>query len=378
MKKILILTTVGPDKKEHGNYQDIYDRIGIFKDLGLEIQVAYFHRNGSNTESSEDIKVLPIDTTDRRLFKFDGALGLDSSVQVEEMIKVVKNYQPHFVFAEYFYFSKLITQLKPLFPDIQFCIRCHNFEYQHLREKFALKKSSSLRERLVRWYNLIRCHNYEKAMAASADLIFCISKYDADLYSRQFVGNNHFLYLPASMVYQPIYQVAEHSPLNVLYLGSDFSNSYNLEGAQWVVKIAKQVDSEKLKFHICGKNLPETIVSETSIKYHGFVHELEALLVNMDFAILPNYHGYGMKVKAYELFQRRFPVIITDRIHQSFKGTSGETYLVADSLPDWVDNCYKLQDPDLRARLSKNISTFMTQNFNQERVVNILKDSLNL
>ena len=377
MKKILILTAVGPDQKEHGNYQDIYDRIGIFQDLGLEIQVAYFQRNGSCTVSHEDINVLPIDTTDRRRFKFDGALGLDSSVQVAEMIKVLKNYEPEIVFAEYFYFSKLFTQLKPLFPDIQFCIRCHNFEYQHLREKFALKRPSSLRERLVRWYNLIRCHNYEKAMAASANLIFCISEYDADLYSRQFVGNNHFQYLPASMVYQPIYQVAERSPLNVLYLGSDFSNSYNLEGARQVAEIAKHVKAA-LKFHICGKNLPETIVSETSIKYHGFAPELEALLVDMDFAILPNYHGYGMKIKAYELFQRGFPVIITDRIHQSFKGEPGETYLVADSLPHWVDNCYKLQNSDLRARLSKNISTFMAQNFNRERVVDILKDSLNL
>ncbi len=378
LKKILILTTIGPDKKEHGNYQDIYDRIGIFQDLGLEIQVAYFNRYGSSIVPHEDINVLPIDTTDRRRFKFDGALGLDSSVQVTSIIQVLKNYEPDIVFAEYFYFSKLIKKLKPLFQEVKFCVRCHNFEYQHLKEKFVLHAPVSLRERLVRWYNLIQCHNYEKAMVASADWIFCISDYDAELYSKQYNSNDHIRYLPTSMKYKPIYKLADRSPLNVLYFGSDFRNTYNLEGARKVIEIAEQMDPKRFSFHICGKNLPESIDSDNLVNYHGFVPELEELLTKMDIAILPNFFGYGMKIKAYELFHRGFPVIITNRIHKAFNGEPGSTYLIADRVADWIEKCNNLQDPGLRARLSQNITAFMAAHFNRGRVVETLRENLNL
>ncbi len=378
MKKILILTTIGPDKRDHGNYQDIYDRINIFRELDQELQIAYFQQKHGIDISSDGTQFVAVETTDKRRIKFDAATGVDSSVQVAAVAGIIDSFQPQIVFGEYFYFSKLITKLKPLFQEIMFCIRCHNFEYRHLKEKYALHNPVSLHERLVRWYNLIQCYSYEKAMVANADLIFCISEYDAELYSKQYNNNDNIQYLPTSMEYEPIYKVVVRSPLNVLYFGSDFRNTYNLEGAQKVIEIAKQMDRERFSFHICGKHLPESLTTDSHVNYHGFVPKLEELLTEMDIAILPNFFGYGMKIKAYELFQRGFPVIVTERIHKAFNGEPGATYLVADRVTDWVNKCNDLQDPELRTRISQNITSFMAIYFNRGRVVETLQEKLNI
>ncbi len=373
MKKILILTTVGPDKKGYGSYQDIYNRISLLDTLNLEVRIVLFSQNDIDRNHVAK-NWTTINRKDDRWLKFDGAIGLDTPVQVARMMETVDDFKPDIILAEYFNFSVLLKRLKQKYPGILYFFRSHNYELQHLREKFALKKPESMRELLFRYYNLVQCKRYENAMMAVADKVLCISKYDARLYSRRFKKNMNIHFLPAGIEFKPVYRVKQQACLNAIYIGSDFTNSFNLEGAHQITEIARQTDSAKMKFHITGRFLPESLLIDSKVKYHGFVPDLEELLKEMDFAILPNRYGFGIKIKAYELLRRGFPTIITGRIHKSLDGRDGETYLVANNISHWISQSLRMKDDDLRSQLSKNALGFMQQNFSRDRIIRQIKN----
>lgn len=330
-EEVMIFSPTPPGLEVSANHKDINNRIKIFKELGVKVTYMHIKSRNSLSSISNDINNL------------------------SEVIDYIGDRRV-LCWLEYSKTSFIASILRKSCSSIKIVYRVHNFELLHFLDKLRLEnKLNTLEGAWGTFKHLINIIVDEFKMLISCDEIFCISREDSKLYSK--IINDKSNYLP----YVNKTEIPKHMPmkrekLNVFYMGSDLSYTFNREGLDFIVKnIAPKIKDKKVKFYILGKNIPDGYSLESdNVEFAGYVENLDDFLLNMDVSILPIRHGYGIKVKALESLFRGFPSI---GFKQTFRGISvmpENNVLIAKDSEDFVEYLKRMNDLEERVKLSGN------------------------
>ena len=240
--------------------------------------------------------------------------------------------------------SNIVRKLKKDNKRLRIIIRAINFEFFHAIEQYWMSLADDFRniKLLIRHLKrLINVFMQEWTMVRIADIICNISKYDISLYpsfyrKKQiylpfYSGENFDMHLPRTGVEQ----------INVFYMGSDYANNVSRSGAEYIIKELIGICEKRdlpVRFHIIGKN-PTMLMSDTHsphLTVHGFVPDLDVCLHEMDAAIYPIKHGYGLKTRIYESICRGFPTIGFANAFRGINEISGKHFFIVKNAEEFI------------------------------------------
>jgi glycosyltransferase involved in cell wall biosynthesis len=218
-------------------------------------------------------------------------------------------------------------------------------------------------------------------MLKISDTILCISWGDLKLY-KQLFGANKMVYFPTYLGELKEVDVKDKKVLDVFYMGSNFSNSVNRSGANYLIKkIIPLVNKElpgKFRFHITGKFSKE-IYGKTGIPnliVYGFIDNLESFYDKMDIACLPVKGGRGLKLKVLEALKKGVPTI---GFRKTFSGIPYQEncFICAEYEKEYLQAFKKLRSLSFRQELSQNSKKKIAELTNKEYLLSCLKSVLN-
>ena len=272
--------------------------------------------------------------------------------------------RPRVVWCEYADFAPLASSLDLGGAELWF--RPHNFEAAHAFEKAvepcpwrAWRGLRGLQGALL-WGKALVQHTsqiaaVERRMLGLADRLFFISYGDRRAMTWLRRGTAPRDWAIPFMKRDAIPVKRGKTPLDVLYMGSNYTNNVNLSGARVlldeVIPAVEAAMPGAFRFHLVGRGSKERLGHRSSdaIRVHGYVRDLRALLNDMDLACLPVRLGWGCKLKMVEALASGLPVVGAP---QAFRGvpTARGAYCVCRTTRAYVTAFGELRDDDARAR----------------------------
>lgn len=121
----------------------------------------------------------------------------------------------------------------------------------------------------------------------------------------------------------------------------------NIEGLEWFLKEvwpSINIKYPKVKFHIAGRNTPDSIVNLKleNVVIHGEVPDAVAFITKYPITIVPLFSGSGMRVKILEGLALGRVVISTSIGKEGIDAEDGKQIVVADTAEEFIyaiDNC---------------------------------------
>ncbi len=391
--KLLIITPACHFKSVGAVQKDIYSMIELLLEMGHEASLYTLDQPGQDAAILDFVR----GTYKIEVRKFGPAGGLfawfraaifdwalfDRSAypffelaRAKEFNDFVVNFNPDMVLSFCSYSWPVAREFKKL--GIRTIIRSHNFEPLQFWEELEL--SGKLNP--YNWLRLFVKWLGERRTALVPDALAVISPKELAEYKRIRVDGIFLLPLVSltKLIGEPRI-VVEKFPLHLFYMGASYNVPFHLRGAWMLIEgIAPKVEmlaSGKFIFHLCGAKLPESLVKKCidNIVYEGFVPEtqLEEFFNKMDAGVFPVFSGRGMKQKIFEAIARAFPVVAPRVSLGGYGLTDKKDILIADNEDQFVSATISLQNPLLRELLSKNAYNFARDQFNREKLVNIIE-----
>jgi hypothetical protein len=136
----------------------------------------------------------------------------------------------------------------------------------------------------------------------------------------------------------------------------------------------------KFKLIIIGKGIPETLQilvdrNSDSIKYMGYVDNIDEVLARCAAMIIPMLFGSGIRFKALDAFLRGLPVVATPLGVEGLELENTGTCLIANSIELMPDLMELVLDKSTNLKLSESGCAFFSENFEYNKVRH-LYDSL--
>jgi hypothetical protein len=347
-KKILFLTSHLRYPPDSGNTHDISSRLDYLRSLNTEVRVVWLPETLPQTP--------PVLAADYTLVHRPVRWARRENPDVVRPVRrIVELFRPDIIWAEYAHFSTLVQALKLKREKILF--RSHNFELLHFWQKAWTKGDVSRRFKAVVRESLLIYHN-ERRMFRIADGVFNISVQDMRGMRRVYGGaRGMHCWLPPLMRADEI--PVKHKPvLDVVYMGSNYHNTVNLEGAETLVrKVIPAVDREcpgQFAFHFVGAGARAQLGKPPAenIYFHDFIQDLPAFLKSMDISVVSNRLGRGFKVKLAHSLLAGLPVVCARNAARAMPQDAGVA-LVCDTTSDYARAFVKLAGYDVRRHYAR-------------------------
>jgi glycosyltransferase involved in cell wall biosynthesis len=168
---------------------------------------------------------------------------------------------------------------------------------------------------------------------------------------------------------------------DICYLGS-LDWIPNQEGLNWFINEVwpiVQLKSPYLKFHVAGRNTPNSIIDKLNkvpnVVFHGEVDSAQIYLNNFSILVVPILSGSGMRVKIVEGMMLGKAVVTTTIGIEGIKAENREHAIIADSPSDFAKSIIELtQLPGLKERIVEKARIFALANFENATLTNELVD----
>jgi glycosyltransferase involved in cell wall biosynthesis len=164
-----------------------------------------------------------------------------------------------------------------------------------------------------------------------------------------------------------------HAPIEnrIVYLGL-LSRPPNIEAVEYFLDSVLPLVQPRVPnaaVVIAGRGAPARLLryqSET-IKFLGFVEDLDKLMQEASVVVVPLLSGGGIKIKVLEALARGCAIVSTSIGAEDTGAVHGESILVADDAESFADCVVQvMQDASLRARLGKNARELALDQFGWE------------
>ncbi len=395
-KKILVVTPRFPYPEAGACQQDRAEGIRQLKRLGFDVRVLTKIFDWQDPETikqvwkNEGVVVGTVPYKYQRLSKKEKikmALRfvfrpwlLDSSTyeyRDPELQKLLTDELEHFT-PDYVWFDYTYTW--PLFSFVEkkgipVIFRSITYEVDNFLEEDG-KTLFNYVKALPKMYS-------ERKATKEADVVFAITPREQKKY-QQFRKQGVFV-LPLRSLHN---KLGTHTPrttdvLHIVYSGSTFSVEHNYRALKFILtELAPHVLQDLKKkyiFHITGAKFPEEFQSylNESVRYHGFVDDLEAFLRDMDIALAPSFFGAGMQQKIFEPVSRGFPTVTHMRGLAEYPVISGEDVLTGVDADSFCKELEKLQSYESRVSLSQHAKEKSRTLFSREVIDRIVQDAMN-
>lgn len=387
-KKILIISPKFPIPTSGACEQERLAGILQLKRLGYEVRIIAKVFDWQDKEviyrwcEERDIKVDLLDYQFQRHWSFnplqwDGAANEYAALQTWHLVEAVaESYQPDIAWFEYSYLWPLYGIFK--IRKIPVITRSINFEATH----FLQEDGMSLKNLLKFFPKVVS----ELLTIKKSDYLFSITPKEERLYKR--LGAKNVATLPLrSLPYLSKIEraVRETKQLHLFFMGASYNVHHNRQAAALIIKeVAPALEGRapgKFFFHILGKKLPVNLAKlcRGNIKEEGFVKNLPEFLENeIDAAVIPSLSGGGMQQKIFEPLVYGIPTITSPRGLAGYPFKDGEHVLLAKTRNEFIEQIIKLQDINLRRRLSSNALQLSQEIFSSVKFDEVLKRGLKI
>jgi len=246
----------------------------------------------------------------------------------------------------------------------------HNVEYQYILDSLNLPT-------YLLQYEARRIYQYEKSVLQASDVVLGISPQDILTLKNKFSLKNAY-YLPSVL---PLAEKkwAQNDSEYIIFCGS-LAFPPNFEGVQWFLENVFKTYLEHyptMKFKITGKVNPvlqERLGRCKQVEFTGFLSaiDLEELMINARFAVVPIRKGSGVKVKLLEALAHGMPVITTAECYAGAPYGDAEEvpYIFAHTAEEYLEAMYRLtEQPAYCAELGACAYSFFAENYASEENV---------
>lgn len=399
-KKILMVMPILPFPENGADQIERVAGIRQFKRLGFEVKIITKLASWQSKESADkaakttgvEIITIPYKYSNRQLslgekikknFKkilnplyLDGAAMEYGELEIRQTFsREIESWKPDIVWFEYTYLWPLYKTAQK--ANIPIATRSHNFEPRHFIEENGYLA--------VNFLKLVPKMISEYIAARSSNVIFSITPREEKIYKK--IGARKVQTLPQRILSQyteKIRSIKESSPLNVFFAGSSYNVPHNRKAVEVILKeivpLVKEKAAGKFAFYVTGAKLPPELkkyFNDTDIVYKGFVDDWENFVSDMDIALVPSLFGAGMQQKIFEPLVRGIPTITSGRALNGYPFEHGKQLLLADSAEDFANCLIKLENFDLRKKLSRNAIEISRELFSLEKIDEIVLSELN-
>lgn len=220
-----------------------------------------------------------------------GSYGV-SKRHEKNIIRLVKNVKPDYVFFEGSLFGSLFKKLK--ISSSQTLLFAHNLDTELSKQEISSRSS------LIGFmkYKFVKFN--EKRSAEYADYLICLNERDSRGFNEMF-GRKADIILPITFPSRDLDICIESNQAPYyLFVGSDFFP--NVEGVKWFIEnVAPKVKADFRIVGTCCKN-PElkNIPLPENVKLIGYAKDLNEEYSYASGVIAPIFKGSGMKTKTIE------------------------------------------------------------------------------
>lgn len=366
---VLMLSPELPYPLINGTRIDIWGHILLFHQLGWRIVLVVCSRLAAeilatNPYPSQDfpialeVHVLPCNP------RWSPTEDPKTVLQIQVLID---QRRPQVIWSEYAYFAPLTSQLNLQGAKLWF--RPHNFELAHNWEKMMETGSgqkgwslSQIKQRLKWWQKVwqtsYRIFRTERQMHQLADRLFFISYSDRQWMSRLYGKKGRQDWLPPFLERPLVAVKPRKTPLDVLYISSNYTSPTHLSGAHnFLERVIPALETRlpgQFRFHVVGLGSSKHLgqYSARNIQIHDFVEDLSSFLMDMDIACLPVTIGWGCKIKMIEALASGLPAIGSP---QTFRGIppTPTAYYACETEQDFIAAFQALREVGTRRQVAQ-------------------------
>lgn len=149
----------------------------------------------------------------------------------------------------------------------------------------------------------------------------------------------------------------------------------NREGMEWFLDVVwpkVQSSFPAVKFFLAGRNFPANYPEKhyLNVEVVGEVENSISFLRSKTIVIVPLFSASGVRVKIIEAMAEGKPVITTTVGAEGLNATDGVNILIADTADAFARQIKRLlKDKEEIQRLGENARTFITENFDNKKIM---------
>lgn len=362
---ILVIAPNYPYPPHTGALIDIWGHAAFFHEQGWRVVLCICRTESIAARAAEaDLPALPLPIETVFVTRPQRWPVREADATVVTVQKAVDAYRPGVIWIEYADFDDLAHRLDTHGAPIWF--RSVNFELMHRWEKAVnnLPPADSWRARLRRlpgWWRqqrplLVAAWRAERRMHRRADAVFYIAHAERRLMPWLYWGRQpRYWTLPLLDVASLARDETPHdAPLNVVYMGGQYSLSVNRAGALTLLdEVIPAVRLElpgAYRFNFVGRGSADYLGAHAAndVVLHGYVESLPEFLAGMDVAAVPVRLGWGCKLKMLEALAYGLPVVGARQAFRCIPSTP-DAYYTCRRTSDYVAALRALRDPATRA-----------------------------
>ncbi len=277
---------------------------------------------------------------------------------------------------ETFYLTPYIPVIKKYSKAIV-SLRAHNIEHE-IWERITSNTSSPVKK----WYlnhltNKLR--NYERNHVNEYDYIITVS--DRDLKRFKGIGyTNGAMATPIGLNLKDYIEVNPKTDNNGICFIGALDWMPNIEGLQWFLKNVwpiLQKSNAGLKFHIAGRNTPDSIMKLASknIVVHGEVPNAQLFMSRFPVMVVPLFSGSGTRVKILEGLALERGIVTTSIGLEGINARHEKEILIADDPTTFAQSINKLLSSDkLLTDMGKKGKAFVINHYDNKDAAEKLID----
>lgn len=232
------------------------------------------------------------------------------------------------------------------------------------------------------FFKFIEIYLYERKYLRLFDLVVAMSKVDSDYMRNKFSLKNTTI-VPNGLdriVFKINKTSSKRGKIRMGYIGS-FSHSPNRTAVEYIVNsVVPRLKKENIdfEFRLAGNNKPEDAKallkkvpgkSRSSIKFLGFVDNIEDFYRNIDILVAPIFSGSGTRIKILESLSYGVPVVTTkigaeglENINHSYLSVTDKGQNYCDDLVIVIKKLEILGDKEERKSLRAAINEYTWEN----------------
>lgn len=353
-----------PYPPDIGSRIDIWGRIKFFLERSCDICLIVGMDQGEVAKDMlADVRHLGIQVHFIKIsiWKSTADLSICKKVQV-----VINEFLPDIILCEYHRFAAIISAID--LKEAEVWYRSHNFELLHHLEKVFNQVCTewtivNFLSKMPKWVYGVFLQSYrnyclEMKMHRIADRIFYISTSDMQAMRLLYGHCSKAEWIVPFMNISDVKIKTVGKRIEVVYLGSNFKNNVNRDGANRLInKIIPKIE-EKLPnifhFNVVGKHSQQfySEANSKTVSVYEYIPDLDEFLQGMDIACYPIKIGWGLKLKVLQAFTSGLPVV---GYPQTFRGLAGKSnsFYPCRCISEFVAAFSELIDPETRESVAK-------------------------
>lgn len=392
--KILFVANLVPYPLDGGGKIKTFTTIqSLAKKNTIDLVCFYEHENIEEARSflgnyCRNISMLPIRVTTSENKRFIARKALEclftpNSLSVykyyqREMCEEIKELMSfnsydiaYFNILQVYSYKKLISELS---PSIKTVLDTQNCETLIFRRNAS--ESKNILKKMYLQLEAKKLGRFEVEAIKDVDELILLSEADKAELEKMSKDTLKATIIPIGVT-DPHYKKKIRNIIdkaNILFLGT-LTWAPNNDGMIWFLEnVMPMLEKENVNvnLYIVGKNPSErlkNIASQYSnIHVTGYVDSVVEYYDMCDFMIVPLFFGSGQRVKIIEGFSRGMPIISTKIGAEGLDYTHNENILIANNVEEFINGIIRMQDYELRSRLSENCRVTYIQNYSPEAI----------